>query len=232
MCTYYAVPTSSPLDVNALASDPTTLHLYWSPPPPENQNGDIIQYGINITHIEQGQTHQYNTSGPKTSVVIPDLHPYYTYQYMVTAFTVVGNGPYSPPEMRQMPAAGIVIVSVKTLIFHVSSPLAPSSAPLNLSLHEIGSSYALLRWTPPPESDRNGVIEHYQVQLSSSLGFNFSYNTAGSQTHLLLNSLQPSTQYTCSVAAVTVATGPASTTIHFTTDTSGTPLLRSTTGFC
>ena len=99
---------------------------------------------------------------------------------------------------------------------------APSSAPLNLSLHEIGSSYALLRWVPPPEPDRNGVIEYYQIYLNSSQGSNISLNTAGSQTHILLNSLYPNTQYVCSVAAVTVSPGPPSTAVLFTTNISGT----------
>ena len=72
----------------------------------EDQNGDITHYGINITEINQGLTHQYNTSGPQTSFVVPDLHPYHTYQYTMTVFTVVGGGPYSPADTVQMPPTG------------------------------------------------------------------------------------------------------------------------------
>lgn len=104
---FLAVPSSAPQTVDGVASDPITLRLYWSPPPLEDQNGEITHYGINITDIKQGLTHQYNTSGPVTSYIVKDLHPYYSYLYTLTAFTVVGHGPYSPPEIRQMPPAGI-----------------------------------------------------------------------------------------------------------------------------
>jgi hypothetical protein len=197
------VPTGYPQNIYAIPSDPTTLHLYWSPPPPDEQNGDLMQYGVKITGVEEGEaTQYYNTSGPITSFVVHNLHPFSVYQYTVTAFTTVGSGPYSPANTIQM----------------ISAP--PSSAPFNLSLDEIGSSYALLQWEPPPEGDRNGVIEHFQVHLNNSRGLALIFGTAGPQIRLLLHSLQPSTQYVCTVTAVTVSPGPASTPIRFTTNSS------------
>ena len=98
---------------------------------------------------------------------------------------------------------------------------APSSAPSNLSVDEIGSTYALLRWSPPPEDQHNGIIQHYRVYLNTSQGTHLDLTTANSERHILLNSLVPDTKYTCTVAAVTVSPGPKSTAIHFTTNSSG-----------
>ena len=65
-----------------------------------------MQYGINITDVESGKVTQHNTSNSSTSYIVPGLLPYHFYKYTVTAFTVVGHGPYSPIQTVQMPAAG------------------------------------------------------------------------------------------------------------------------------
>lgn len=102
-----SVPSGSPQNVMAVASDSSTLHVTWSPPRLEQQNGNIIQYGINITNIQSGEVTQFIiTSDLIASLTIPQLHPHYYYKYTVTAFTSVGNGPYSPPRSIQMPQDG------------------------------------------------------------------------------------------------------------------------------
>jgi receptor-type tyrosine-protein phosphatase Q len=195
-------PTGHPRDIKAVASDSNTLHIYWSPPVLDQQNGDITQYGINITDVESGIVSQYNTSGPITSHIVFELLSYNVYQYTVTAFTVIGHGPYSPVYTVRMPSA------------------APTSPPLNLSLDELGSTYALLRWSPPPQNERNGAIQNYQISLNSSVGSNLNLTTAGSQLYILLDFLVPNTGYTCTVAAVTVSPGPTSAPLQFTTSIS------------
>ena len=99
--------------------------------------------------------------------------------------------------------------------------LAPTSPPLNLSLDELGSTYALLRWSPPPQNECNGAIQNYQISLNSSVGSNLNLTTAGSQLYILLDFLVPNTGYTCTVAAVTVSPGPTSAPLQFTTNISG-----------
>lgn len=106
-CILYTVPTGSPLNITAIPVNPTTLHMYWSPPPLEQQNGDILQYGLNITNVELGQTTKYYLSGSRTSFIVKNLRPHNVYQYKMTAFTAIGNGPYSYPQSVQMPSAGI-----------------------------------------------------------------------------------------------------------------------------
>ena len=108
MCVFlFSAPTSHPQNVTAVPSDSTTLHIYWNEPPLEEQNGDIMDYGINITSVESGQTSQYHTRGPQTSFVVHNLRPHTLYQYSVPATTAGGNGPYSSIQTITMPSAGI-----------------------------------------------------------------------------------------------------------------------------
>ena len=113
----HTAPTGYPQDVKAVASDSNTLHMYWSPPIIEQQNGDITQYGINITNIESGLVYQHNTSGPRTSFIALDLLPHKIYQCSVTAFTVIGHGPYSPVYTIQMPSAGTFVTVYELCVF-------------------------------------------------------------------------------------------------------------------
>jgi hypothetical protein len=89
-----------------VASDSKTLYITWSPPLREDQNGNILHYGINITDLQSGEVTQFTTSDSVTSIVIQHLHPHYYYNYTITAFTSVGNGPYSPSNSIQMPQDG------------------------------------------------------------------------------------------------------------------------------
>ena len=86
------VPTRPPLSPTGEAVSPRSLLLSWSPPPPEHQNGIIRHYLVKITESETYQVFQHMTH--TTSLSVPMLHPYYTYQWRVSAYTV-GEGPYT-----------------------------------------------------------------------------------------------------------------------------------------
>ena len=87
-----SVPTSPPLSPTGVAVSSTILLLSWSPPNPEDRNGIIRHYLLNITEVETGRTFQYT---PTTAFLqVPLLHPFYTYQWSVSAYTV-GEGPYT-----------------------------------------------------------------------------------------------------------------------------------------
>ena len=101
----------------------------------------------------------------------------------------------------------------------------PSSAPLNMTVEEVGSTYALLHWSPPVQVDQNGIIQHYIVHLKSlkfDEGLNVNLTTNRAVTDILIDFLQANTEYLCSVAAVTLSPGPPSVTVNLITDTAGT----------
>ena len=103
MCVLFSAPSGFPRSVSHVASDSRTLRLFWSPPPLEEQNGVIVKYGIHILEVETKQLRQYLTRDSTTTFVIPNLHPYYHYNYTVAAFTSAGSGPQSPTTYVQMP---------------------------------------------------------------------------------------------------------------------------------
>ena len=92
----------------------TSLRLSWSPPPSEQQNGEIRHYSVRVT----GTDTDVSTTATGLSITVPSLHPYYFYQYSVAAVTV-GTGPYSEPETVRMPPDGKVAKSLQhTLVIH------------------------------------------------------------------------------------------------------------------
>ena len=92
MLTFSSAPTIPPLSPTGVAVSSRSLSLSWSPPPPEHQNGIIRHYLVNITELETGRIFHHMT--PATSIQISLLHPYYTYNWRVSAYTVE-MGPYT-----------------------------------------------------------------------------------------------------------------------------------------
>ena len=90
-----------------------------------------------------------------------------------------------------------------------TSLFAAPSVPVNLTFPPGGvlNDSVTLTWLPPLHP--NGVVQFYQVQLSSSDGDIF-VNTTDTTTTAVLSDLTPGTQYNFSVRAFTVDFGPFS----------------------
>ena len=86
------MPTSAPQDPSGYAISSSSISLSWSPPPVLETHGIIREYRINITEQETGTRMTYTSYS--TSIDVSLLHPYYTYHWIVTAFTI-GDGPYT-----------------------------------------------------------------------------------------------------------------------------------------
>ena len=86
---------------------------------------------------------------------------------------------------------------------------AAPSAPLNLTFPTGGAlnDSIALTWLPPLHP--NGVVQFYQLQVSSSDGDVFVNTTENTATEIL-SDLTPGTQYNFSVRAFTVDFGPFS----------------------
>ena len=72
--------------------DSTTVSLSWNPPPPETQNGVIRKYIIEATETDTDR--EYVWESISNNIVIHSLHPFYTYEFIVAAYTVE-RGPFS-----------------------------------------------------------------------------------------------------------------------------------------
>lgn len=90
LCFNFVVPTSSPVLLNGVADNSRAIRLSWSPP--EEPNGVVREYKVTVTETNTGNIFNYISFS--TSIEVTSLHPSYTYQCSVAAFTI-GLGPYS-----------------------------------------------------------------------------------------------------------------------------------------
>lgn len=91
------------------ASNSTTLTLVWAPPQLEHRNGVIRQYAVNIT--EQETESSFTIYTEDTSIIVADLHPFYTYWCTIAAETI-SFGPVSPIVSIEMPEDGMHSLSL------------------------------------------------------------------------------------------------------------------------
>ena len=87
------VPSGPPLMFNAIAQSSQSIILVWEPPSPEDQNGLIVGYTINITDLETGERYQHLSTS--TNITIGSLTPFTTYICIIAARTNIGIGPFS-----------------------------------------------------------------------------------------------------------------------------------------
>ena len=103
----------------------------------------------------------------------------------------------------------------KVVIF-VCYSSAPSGPPTNFNATVIDSRSILLSWDPPVADQRNGILRHYFVSLVSDAGIE-TRNITASQRSLTVTGLRPYTEYSCTVRAGTVRTGPPTAALLRTT---------------
>ena len=79
--------------------------LSWNPPLLDQRNGIITKYYVNVTEVETRMIYQLVVTDA-TQLQISTLHPYYVYNFFISAATSVGPGPYSPVFKVQTPEDG------------------------------------------------------------------------------------------------------------------------------
>ena len=92
--------------MNGTALGSSLITLRWSTPPPLEVNGAIRYYTVNA--IERYTGRQWTFFAIDTDLHIGSLHPYYFYDFNVSA-TTIGRGPFSSthsvltdPERKSM----------------------------------------------------------------------------------------------------------------------------------
>lgn len=104
---YATAPSGSPQNIGALPTSSRTLFLSWDPPPRPQRNGEITLYTINVTVLENGETFQVTSDA--SNLTLSSLRPYYTYSFIITASTIVGEGPFSEALTIRMPEDGMLL---------------------------------------------------------------------------------------------------------------------------
>ena len=71
----------------------SSVHLSWSPPPEDQQNGAIRSYNISVTQVSPPTSEQpirFETS--ELEFTVGSLHPAWVYEFSVGAETSAGVG--------------------------------------------------------------------------------------------------------------------------------------------
>lgn len=95
--------------------------------------------------------------------------------------------------------------------------VAPSAAPLGLTGSARNSDSIFMSWSSPVVSERNGMIQHFLINVTEMDTGNM-YNHVSSRTNLTLFTLHPYYSYSVTVTAVTVNPGPPTTPVVIRTD--------------
>ena len=113
------------MNPSGVVIDSRTLSLAWEEPQEEDRNGIIRQYHINVTEVNTRR--QFQVVSTTTSISISSLHPDYTYQWTVAAFTI-GLGPFSISETISTPEdGGLTTEFYETMICYILSSLVLTS---------------------------------------------------------------------------------------------------------
>lgn len=98
------VPENPPSNPIGATIDSQTIHLSWAAPLGDH-NGRIREYQVNITELETGR--EFELIATTTFVEITSLHPFYTYEWQVSAVTI-DEGPYTTLSVVVTSEDGIV----------------------------------------------------------------------------------------------------------------------------
>jgi len=107
-------PSGPPKTVDTILTNFSSLSVIWKAPEISEQNGLIIYYEVEIISLDVNHTELVNISNE--SLILTDLHSFYTYSIRVAASTSAGLGPYSTPVFYLIPPSS-KFVSFLSAIF-------------------------------------------------------------------------------------------------------------------
>uniref|UniRef100_A0A670HQX3 Sidekick cell adhesion molecule 2 n=1 Tax=Podarcis muralis TaxID=64176 RepID=A0A670HQX3_PODMU len=187
--TLQGVPTVPPGNVQAEATNSTTIRFTWNPPSPQFVNG--INQGYKLIAWEPAQEEDMTVVTVRPNFqdnihvgYIPGLKKFTEYFTSVLCFTTPGDGPRSPPQLLRTHE-------------DVPGPVG------HLSFNEILDTSLKVSWQEPLE--KNGILTGYRISWEE-------YNRTNTRvTHYLPNvtleyrvtGLTALTTYTIEVAAMT-----------------------------
>lgn len=153
-------PTGPPLSLQLSTPTPHSIHVSWSPPLTNKTNGIIQYYIVNITVSESSDIYMFEVSS--TNLTVEDLHPYYMYHVVVSAFTVA-LGPYSVSQTVTTLQDGKHIEYFLKIVNQKLNYLAPVGAPEYVTAAAVNSTSIDISWSPPLSHLQNGMIQYYSI---------------------------------------------------------------------
>jgi len=140
---------------------------------------------------------------------IGSLHPYYFYDFNISA-TTIGMGPFSSTySVLTLPEGTSLPISSKLTVTGYYKPFtAPTAAPEQLTASSRTSTSLTLTWNPPPFEDPNGPIQYYRVNVTEVDTNTTLASRTTFATQITYRNLHPYYIYRCTVATYTVGIGP------------------------
>lgn len=190
------VPTP-PVNVVATPRSPDSIRVSWNPP--IQAKGKITKFKLLYYMI--GETQEHKIEVIKTYHTLQGLKTYRVYSISVVAFNENGEGGRSDE------------ITARTLSSR------PSDIPQNATLEAASSISLILRWEPPPEESRNGVITGYKIRFKKREDQRSrTITTDGNRRLYALTNLEKNMQYQVKIAAINVnGTGPYTNKFRATT---------------
>ena len=107
----YIMPTApdeSPQNATVDILDSSRVECRWLPPLPEDVNGIVTGFIVRVTGQDSYELIELQTN--QTSILVENLHPFYSYVFTVAALTEAGRGPFTSVVYFQMLTAGTIIL--------------------------------------------------------------------------------------------------------------------------
>lgn len=105
---YHLAPSAPPSIDSGTAQSSSVITVLWSPPPSIHINGELQYYIVNVTEILTGKN--WTVIATDSVLHMGSLHPYYEYEFTITARTT-GIGPYSAPVTVRTLEDGIIVAT-------------------------------------------------------------------------------------------------------------------------
>ena len=103
---FNSAPSGSPGELRVNHRLPTTAELSWTPVPKEKQNGVITGYTIQVMGPDSTLIKNIPVDKDFTTVEVPNLTPFTSYNFSISAETKAGPGPPSASISSKTPEAG------------------------------------------------------------------------------------------------------------------------------
>ena len=181
--------------------------MSWISPSKDEQNGIITNYTLKTTFSNT----TFKNVSSRNFIVLTNLRPYHNYSFTVAASTIKGVGPQTEESTFETEEDGELELTSKYRFTLVTlCTLAPGASPTNISSSNVSENSFTINWSPPPESDWNGIIDYYVVNVTQTDNISETMTKETSSTYFTVYGLHPFYNYTYQVAAHTVALGPFS----------------------
>uniref|UniRef100_A0A8D3BIJ4 Sidekick cell adhesion molecule 1a n=1 Tax=Scophthalmus maximus TaxID=52904 RepID=A0A8D3BIJ4_SCOMX len=151
--TLQAAPDTHPSNLTLLSATQTSLCFTWKPLPASEYNSspETVGYRLRVWRTDgQGEDRTDDVKGAAgaAEATVEGLRPWTQYQVQIQAYNSIGPGPWS-----------------NTVAANTAESV-PSGSPVNVTAEAVSSTQILLKWSPLPRAQKNGVILGYKVSYS------------------------------------------------------------------